>query len=80
VIRKKVKFNNQFIDPSILNKPDWQLTAKEKYQKSVLEHYTNVKNQDRKRSENYRDQNIDNYGCDIIYGSDNEEKEGVSKS
>uniref|UniRef100_A0A7S3J3X7 Kinesin motor domain-containing protein n=1 Tax=Euplotes harpa TaxID=151035 RepID=A0A7S3J3X7_9SPIT len=71
IIRKKVKFNNQVIDPSILNKPDWELTAQEKYHKSILEHYENMRKQEEKgKKKNYRDSNIENYGKDIVYGDE----------
>ena len=33
IVQRKVKYNGQEIDRSILDKPDWQLSAQEKYQK-----------------------------------------------
>ena len=77
IIKKKVKFGGQVIDPNILNKPDWLLTAQEKYQKSILEHYENLRKKEEKHTrQNYRDANIESYGKDIVYG-DIEPDEGV---
>lgn len=77
IIKKKVKFNNQLIDPDIMNKPDWELTAKEKYQKSILEHYKNIESmKDKEKKMNYRDSNAMLYGSELIMG---DKDEGVSK-
>lgn len=73
IIKKKIKFNNQIIDPSIMDKPDWELTATQKYQKSILEHYQNMKAKNRRVS--YRDQNVNEYGQDIVYGFDKKDYE-----
>jgi len=85
IIKKKIKFNNQIIDPSIMDKQDWELTATEKYQKSILEHYKNLKYHERRtKGGNYRDINMEEYGKDIIdakdLDEDDDKEEGVTTS